>query len=157
MKEEPHTLGFLLGRAAATMATLLNQTLKSEGIDLPHSQFVILRHLYNEDGISQQELAERIFKDNAAIKRTLDNLEQKNSYNVFTSPSVKTAFSSLKKENSLCPRYYKVRKKPCDKYCKTFHTRTINISGKCWKRYSEIPSDTFASARGSRCHSRGNS
>ncbi len=77
MKEEPHTLGFLLGRAAATMATLLNQTLKSEGIDLPHSQFVILRHLYNEDGISQQELAERIFKDNAAIKRTLDNLEQK--------------------------------------------------------------------------------
>ncbi|MCC8188681.1 MAG: MarR family transcriptional regulator [Bacteroides sp.] len=116
MEEDPHTLGFLLGRAAATMATLLNHTLKNEGIDLPHSQFVILRYLYYEDGISQQELAEKIFKDNAAIKRTLDHLEQKNSYNAFTSPNVKTTFSLLKKVNSLCPRYYKVRKKPCNTF-----------------------------------------
>lgn len=59
------------------MSVHLNKLLREEGIDLPHSQYVVLRLLYLEDGISQQELAKRAFKDTAAVKRTLDILEGK--------------------------------------------------------------------------------
>ncbi len=76
-KEKKQTLGFLLARASNAMAANLNSLLKNEGIDLPHSQYVILKTLYEEDGISQQELAERVYKNVAAIKRTLDILENK--------------------------------------------------------------------------------
>ncbi|WP_288734610.1 MarR family transcriptional regulator [uncultured Parabacteroides sp.] len=77
MKEKQNTLGFLLSRASNSMSVHLNTLLKKNGIDLPHSQYVILKHLYDEDGISQQELADKIYKDTAAIKRTLDILEKK--------------------------------------------------------------------------------
>lgn len=77
MKEKQNTLGFLLSRASNSMSVHLNTLLKNNGIDLPHSQYVILKHLYDEDGISQQELADKIYKDTAAIKRTLDILEKK--------------------------------------------------------------------------------
>ncbi|MFA7493078.1 MAG: MarR family transcriptional regulator [Proteiniphilum sp.] len=77
MKERKQTLGFLLGRASYAMAANLNSMLKHEGIDLPHSQYVVLKVLYEKDGISQQELAERVYKNVAAVKRTLDILESK--------------------------------------------------------------------------------
>jgi DNA-binding MarR family transcriptional regulator len=77
MKSKEYTLGFMLARASHTMATCLNKTLSREGIDLPHSQFVILRILSLKDNVSQQELADSAFKDTAAIKRTLDILEKK--------------------------------------------------------------------------------
>jgi DNA-binding MarR family transcriptional regulator len=77
MKKKQHTLGFLLARTSNSMAMYLNSVLRKEGIDLPHSQFVILKHLYFQDGISQQELADLVFKDTSAIKRTLDILEKK--------------------------------------------------------------------------------
>lgn len=77
MGTKQHTLGFLLARASNSMATHLNSLLKKEGIDLPHSQYIVLKCLYDEDGISQQDLADKIYKDTAAIKRTLDILEKK--------------------------------------------------------------------------------
>ncbi|MDR2040469.1 MAG: MarR family transcriptional regulator [Bacteroidales bacterium] len=77
MNEKQETLGFLLARTSNAMATHLNSHLKKHGIDLPHSQYVVLKYLYDEDGISQQELANKVFKDTAAIKRTLDILEKK--------------------------------------------------------------------------------
>jgi DNA-binding MarR family transcriptional regulator len=77
MENKGHTLGFLLARASNSMAMYLNNVLRKEGIDLPHSQYVILRCLYLNDGISQQELADAVFKDTAAVKRTLDILEKK--------------------------------------------------------------------------------
>lgn len=81
MKDNQHTLGFLLARASDSMSAHLNKLLRKEGIDLPHSQYIILRLLHIEDGISQQELAERAFKDTAAVKRTLDILEEKGLIN----------------------------------------------------------------------------
>ena len=77
MKEKEHTLGFLLARASNAMAMHLNSLLRKESIDLPHSQYILLKHLYEEDNISQQELADKVYKDTAAIKRTLDILEKK--------------------------------------------------------------------------------
>jgi DNA-binding MarR family transcriptional regulator len=77
MNKRQNTLGFLLARASNTMSVLFNNLLKKEGIDLPLSQYVVLKNLYDEDSISQQELAGRVFKDTAAVKRTLDILEKK--------------------------------------------------------------------------------
>jgi len=72
-----NTLGFILARTSNSVATHFNSFLKEQGIDLPHSQYIVLKILYDEDGISQHELSQRTFKDEAAIKRTLDILEKK--------------------------------------------------------------------------------
>ncbi len=77
MENRKQTLGFLLARASYAMSTKLNTLLKREGIDLPHSQYILLKTLYEDDGISQQELANRVYKNAAAVKRTLDILENK--------------------------------------------------------------------------------
>lgn len=71
------SLGFLLNRASHALAKALRIVLEKYAIDLPHSQFVLLRLLYCEDGLSQQEIAALLCKDAAAIKRTIDNLTKK--------------------------------------------------------------------------------
>ncbi len=71
------SLGILLERALWTMTGVLNTRLKQHGIDLPHSQYSVMRVLFDEDGISQAEIAARLHKDAAAIKRSIDNLESK--------------------------------------------------------------------------------
>lgn len=75
--DEFYSLGFLLNRASVSLAKSLNSKLAKEKIDLPHSQFIVLRCLYFKDGISQLDIANLLSKDAAAIKRTIDNLEKK--------------------------------------------------------------------------------
>lgn len=72
------SLGLLLNRASVSISKRLNNKFLERDFDLPHSQFIVLRCLYYNDGISQQKIAELLFKDAAAIKRTIDNLEKKN-------------------------------------------------------------------------------
>lgn len=72
-----YSLGFLLNRASFSLAKMLRIELKRNNIELPHSQFVVLRCLYYKDGLSQKELATLLCKDAAAIKRTIDNLENR--------------------------------------------------------------------------------
>lgn len=72
-----YSLGLLLNRASVSLSKMLNNETLNNGIDLPHSQFIVLRCLFYNDGISQQEIANLLFKDAAAIKRTVDNLEKK--------------------------------------------------------------------------------
>lgn len=72
-----YSLGFLLNRASVALGKTLNNRLQEAEIDLPHSQFVVLRSLYYRDGLSQLEISNLLFKDAAAIKRTIDNLEKK--------------------------------------------------------------------------------
>lgn len=72
-----YSLGFLLNRASFSLEKMLRIELKRNNIELPHSQFIVLRCLYYKDGLSQQELATLLCKDAAAIKRTIDNLEDR--------------------------------------------------------------------------------
>lgn len=72
-----YSLGFLLNRASVALGKTLNNKLQEANIDLPHSQFVVLRCIYYRDGLSQLEISNLLFKDAAAIKRTIDNLEKK--------------------------------------------------------------------------------
>ena len=77
-KEVTYSLGYLLDRTLWALSNSLNVALKkNEGIDLPHSQYLVLRTLFEKDGLSQNEIAAHLHKDAAAIKRTVDYLEQK--------------------------------------------------------------------------------
>jgi MarR family transcriptional regulator, transcriptional regulator for hemolysin len=51
---------------------------KSNGIEVTIEQWFILAKLFKEDGISQIELADKIFKDKANITRMIDGLEKRN-------------------------------------------------------------------------------
>ncbi len=73
-KKVKDSIGYLTARASYALATQVYRDFYKRGIDLPHSQFVVLRHLFENDGQTQQELANTLFKDKAAIKRTVDNL-----------------------------------------------------------------------------------
>lgn len=77
MMDEFYSLGLLVSRASASLVKAVNSKLEADGIDLPHSQFIVLRCLYFKDGLTQLEIAKLLSKDAAAIKRTVDNLEKK--------------------------------------------------------------------------------
>ncbi len=70
-------LGALLSKALYSLNSLHRTRMNQANIDLPHSQFLVLRYLYDTDRLSQIELAKLLGKDVAAIKRTVDNLEAK--------------------------------------------------------------------------------
>lgn len=71
-------IGFMMEQALATMTGALADAFSANGIDLPHSQYVVLRLLYtSEEPLTQIRIAEILKKDAAAIKRTLDILERK--------------------------------------------------------------------------------
>lgn len=72
-----NSLGFQLGKALWALSATLNATLKENGIDLPTSQYIVMRFLYGQDGISQNRIATLLYKDASAIKRSIDNLEKK--------------------------------------------------------------------------------
>lgn len=71
------SLGLLANRASTVLSQAMNMALANAGIDLPHSQFIVLRCLYFNDGVSQLKIAHLLSKDAAAIKRTIDNLKRK--------------------------------------------------------------------------------
>lgn len=77
MEKDITFLGYLMERCLRGMVATLESALNKAGIDLPYSQYVVMRTLYQQDKISQAKLAEFLQKDTAAIKRTIDNLEGK--------------------------------------------------------------------------------
>ena len=74
---ERRSLGYLAGSISQLLADRLRRDFLARGIDLTHSQFVLLLDLLEEDGLTQRDLSERIFKDKAAVKRTVDALVAK--------------------------------------------------------------------------------
>ena len=72
-----NSIGLLLNKASVALSKSLNAAISANNIDLPHSQFIVLRCLYYNDQISQLDIAKLLSKDAAAIKRTVDELEKK--------------------------------------------------------------------------------
>lgn len=62
-------LTFLTGELALQLA--------ESGVNLSHSQLVVIQALCLEEGSSQSRLAALLNKDRSAIKRTVDSLERK--------------------------------------------------------------------------------
>ncbi len=73
----PRSLGYLAGSLSQIMSDRLRRNFLARGIDLTHAQYVLLSDLFEEDGLTQQALADKVFKDKAAVKRTVDTLVEK--------------------------------------------------------------------------------
>jgi len=74
--QEP--IGPLLIRTARAVGNLLQRILVREGFDITTEQWTILVNLFmHQDGQFQQQLAERTYKDKAAITRLVHGLEKR--------------------------------------------------------------------------------
>lgn len=60
-----------------TFRQAIQRRLKAHGIDLTFEMLQILASLWRQDGMNQQELAARNFKDKASLTSLLNNLEKK--------------------------------------------------------------------------------
>ena len=67
---------FITGMASTAVARRLQKNFKQSNIDITIEQWSVLYHLWKEDGLSQQELCNRTFRDKPSITRLVDNLEK---------------------------------------------------------------------------------
>jgi len=64
------------GMATTAVARRLQKNYRTAGLEITIEQWSVLYHLWKEDGLSQQELGTRTFRDKASITRLIDNLEK---------------------------------------------------------------------------------
>ena len=69
--------GFIIYRTALAMRGALQRTLKEQGFDITPEQYGSLVLLREEEGLSQKEIGDVLFKDKPNISRMLDVLERK--------------------------------------------------------------------------------
>ncbi|MEQ9426300.1 MAG: MarR family transcriptional regulator [Cyclobacteriaceae bacterium] len=69
--------GFLIEITSKKIKQRLQQALNNTGIDITVDQWVVLDQLKSENGISQNVLGERIFKDPPTLTRIIDLMCQK--------------------------------------------------------------------------------
>ncbi len=67
---------FITGMASTAVGRRLQKNFKQAGIEVTIEQWSVLYHLWKENGLSQQELCDRTFRDKPSITRLLDNLEK---------------------------------------------------------------------------------
>lgn len=71
------SIGFIIYRTALAIKAALQRTLKERGFDITPEQCGILHVLREEEGLSQREIGNILFKDKPNISRMLDALERK--------------------------------------------------------------------------------
>jgi len=69
--------GYLINLAAQRLKYELHQSFQAHGHDITPEQWAVLNRLWEQDGLSQVELAERTFKDKPGTTRILNLLEKK--------------------------------------------------------------------------------
>ena len=67
-------LGFIANRLVKVFYKAFDHEI--EGYDLTSSQFCVLVKLFEEEGLSQTELAARLFIESPTLVRTLDKMEE---------------------------------------------------------------------------------
>jgi len=71
------SIGFIIYRTALAIKSTMQRTLKERGFDITPEQCGILHVLREEEGLSQKEIGNILFKDKPNISRMLDALERK--------------------------------------------------------------------------------
>jgi DNA-binding MarR family transcriptional regulator len=71
-----HSAGFLLGTLAKKTAARFMQLMQGDKIDIGLSGWIVLSRLWEEDGLSQQEISERSGVAKPNISTYIDNLEK---------------------------------------------------------------------------------
>jgi DNA-binding MarR family transcriptional regulator len=70
-------LGLIIYRTALALKSALQRCFKENGFEVTAEQWAIIRHLWEEEGLSQREIGEKAAKDKPNITRMLDALEKK--------------------------------------------------------------------------------
>ena len=68
--------GYLILRTARLVRLQFLNVLRKVGVDITPEQWLILNRLWENEGQSQVDLSDRIFKDRPNITRILDNMEK---------------------------------------------------------------------------------
>lgn len=71
------SLGFVVNRTATCMRSQLMADFEAHGFDITSDQWLVLNRLNEEDGISQKELAIRVYKDKTNTARIIEIMERK--------------------------------------------------------------------------------
>lgn len=67
---------FLTGKVYTAISRRLQRNLRQAGIGITSEQWSVLYVLWEEEGITQQELAGRTFREKTALTRLISNLER---------------------------------------------------------------------------------
>lgn len=72
------SIGFVINRTARKYKQFLTDEFKKNGFDVTPDHWAILNRLWEEDGKTQKELSQSLFKDMTNVSRILDGLEKRN-------------------------------------------------------------------------------
>jgi DNA-binding MarR family transcriptional regulator len=62
--------------AAAAITRRMQKNFRAAGLEITIEQWSVLYHLWKEDGLNQQQLCDKTFRDKPSITRLLHNLEK---------------------------------------------------------------------------------
>ena len=73
-----NSIGPWLGRTVKVVDYFLQEAFKKKGLDLTKEQMVVLKKLYDTDGLNQNELAYLTLRNKSSLTRLLSKMETKN-------------------------------------------------------------------------------
>jgi DNA-binding MarR family transcriptional regulator len=71
----------ITGMASTAISRSIQKSFRAAGLEISVEQWSVLYHLWKEDGLSQQELCHRSFRDKPSITRLLHNMEKQGLVN----------------------------------------------------------------------------
>ena len=73
-----NSIGPWLGKTVKIIDYVLQEVLKSNGLDLTKEQMIVLKKLHEKDGLNQNELAFLTLRNKSSLTRLLTKMEKKN-------------------------------------------------------------------------------
>ena len=108
-----NVLGRVIGLAAQAMKLLVDNNLAAAKFDLRLEHIILLRTIFENEGINQQEITLFMLRDKTAITRLIDHLEKKNL--VLRVPDKQDRRQNMiyltNEAKELFPRFVKIAKK----------------------------------------------
>ncbi len=71
------SIGLWIGMTTKIVDYHLAEAIHCQGLDLSKEQMIILKKLYEQDGLHQNELAHLTFRDKSSLARLLSKMERK--------------------------------------------------------------------------------
>ena len=102
------SINFLVSKTSQKFKLELNRKLKKSGLDVSSDQWTVLMFLSDNNGPTQTDLAQKLYKDRANLTRILDLMEKnqlverqrsstdRREYNVFITEKGKSLIPELK-------------------------------------------------------------
>ena len=112
-----NSYSFLLDRTARRVKQYAQQKFKEFNLNITVDQWLVLKHLYENETLKQNELAELLFKDNPTLTRIIDLLCEKELTRRKQHPADRRSFlvtltkKGRKKVELIKPRIQKIRLK----------------------------------------------